>query len=288
MLLLGHPGHGSLDSEIVIHTGIHDIVAHCVVGLLVWEHPKRSPHEGELADVIGSNPGAHSIYIAQAVHHVVLDHGHAIHVHATHGSIVPGRGRQRAWSGASGGGGCGEEIGLGHGGHGVEIGLVPLGHGSLLLTLGQPAHNPTEVGTAPEEDLVVVRSSVRSRRNTTEGPGIDQPVEGVVVAVIEVQGHDEGLEVMVLEDLPRPAVGHPANNVRPLVPAQDALELGREFLQPHGMSVLDGTQGRGRVVPVDRPGPAALSSRRRRIGRVGVIPVKTLGVGDAGVVPVLV
>ena len=58
--------------------------------------------------------------------------------------------------------------------------------------------NGTTVRTHVDTRL---RSPVRAGRHATEGPGIDQTVEGMVVAVVEIEGHDESLEVMGFEDL---------------------------------------------------------------------------------------
>jgi len=53
-------------------------------------------------------------------------------------------------------------------------------------------------------------------------------------------------------------MGHPGHNVGPLGPAQNALELGGELLQTHGVSVLDGAGSR---VQIDAPsGTAARTS----------------------------
>ena len=48
---------------------------------------------------------------------------------------------------------------------------------------------------------MVIASFIRPLGHPPKGPGVGQPVEGVVVAVIEVKGHDHGFKFVWLENL---------------------------------------------------------------------------------------
>ena len=81
-------------------------------------------------------------------------------------------------------------------------------------------------------------------------------------------------------------MGHPRDDIGPLRPTENTLELGGELLEPHGMSVVDGAgSGSGRHVRGGSDGGLLLLG----IGRVfGAVSLDTVQVGNGGVVLVLV
>jgi len=93
--------------------------------------------------------------------------------------------------------------------HLVEVGFVALLHRKFLVRLGQSAHVLLEVRLPAEEQFVIVGSTVRSGTDPSKAPGIHQPIERMVVAVLEEERHDEALKHARLQDLPRPTMRHP-------------------------------------------------------------------------------
>ena len=49
---------------------------------------------------------------------------------------------------------------------------------------------------------MVIAATVGSRADAAEAPGVDESVEGVVVAVLEEERHDHALEEVGLQHLP--------------------------------------------------------------------------------------
>ena len=82
--------------------------------------------------------------------------------------------------------------------------------------------------------LVVVRSAIRSGTDASETPSIHQTVEGMVVAVLEKERHDQRLEQIGFEDFPGASVWHPANDVGKLLLAQNGVEFDGKLLHSDG------------------------------------------------------
>ena len=86
-------------------------------------------------------------------------------------------------------------------------------------------------------------------------------------------------------------MGHPSDDIGPLRPTQNALELGGELLKAHGVSVVDGASGRIRrhVNGGSDGGLLLLLGIGCVVGiGIGIVALDTVQFGNVGVVLVLV
>lgn len=77
---------------------------------------------------------------------------------------------------------------------------------------------------------MIIGASVRTRTYSAETPSIDQSIERMIVAVFEEEWHNQTLEEIWLQDLPRSSMWHPSDNVMKLLLCKDCVELYRELL----------------------------------------------------------
>jgi len=97
-----------------------------------------------------------------------------------------------------------------------------------------------KVWQAPQEELMVIRMTIRTRTETPKAPCIDKTDERVVIAIVEVFGQYFLHKLLGLQDTPRSTVRHPRDYVGELGVGQHCVELDRKLLMLHGGRGWDG------------------------------------------------
>mmetsp|Transcript_44367 Transcript_44367/g.79604 ORF Transcript_44367/g.79604 Transcript_44367/m.79604 type:complete len:576 (-) Transcript_44367:1244-2971(-) len=127
--------------------------------------------------------------------------------------------------------------------HRVKIRLLP--QIPRFLSWGRPPHVIDHVGIPPQKMLVVVRTPIRTLpSHPLESPSVHLTNETLVPRLCKVLWADLLHEIILVEHLPTPAVGHPGNSMVEVRIAEDVIELhGEDSFGPGSGEVIVRVEG---------------------------------------------